>query len=141
MFKYGAEKFSDELILAARFLLVLLYLIFGWQKITDYAGTVAYMAQTGAPVPGISAVIAIIMELFVSAAIVLGVFTRPLALLLMAYTLGTGIIGHHYWNMTGMAQFENMINFYKNVSIMGGLLLLYVTGSGKYSIDRLLQYG
>ncbi|MDR3505160.1 MAG: DoxX family protein [Acidocella sp.] len=141
MFKYGAEKFSDELILAARFLLVLLYLIFGWQKITDYTGTVAYMAQTGAPVPGISAVIAIIMELFVSAAIVLGIFTRPLALLLMAYTLGTGIIGHHYWNMTGMAQFENMINFYKNVSIMGGLLLLYVTGSGKYSIDRLLQHG
>ena len=141
MFKYGAEKFADELILAARVLLVLLFLIFGWQKITNYAGTVVYMAQTGAPSPGISAVIAIIMEFFVSAAIVLGIFTRPLALLLIAYTLGTAIIGHHYWTMTGMAQFENMINFYKNVSIMGGLLLLYVTGPGKYSIDRLLQRG
>jgi len=31
---------------------------------------------------------------------------------------------------------ENMINFYKNVSIVGGLLLLSVTGAGKYSIDR-----
>jgi putative oxidoreductase len=30
----------------------------------------------------------------------------------------------------------NMINFYKNISIMGGLLLLCVTGAGKYSIDR-----
>jgi putative oxidoreductase len=139
MFNYGAKTFADELILSARFLLVLLFLIFGWQKITDYAGTVAYMAQTGAPAPGISAIIAIIMELFVSAAIVLGIFTRPLALLLMAYTLGTGIIGHHYWTMTGMEQYENMINFYKNVSIMGGLLLLYVTGPGKYSIDHLLQ--
>jgi putative oxidoreductase len=141
MFNYGAKTFADELILSARFLLVLLFLIFGWQKITDYAGTVAYMAQTGAPAPGISAIIAIIMELFVSAAIVLGIFTRPLALLLMAYTLGTGIIGHHYWTMTGMEQYENMINFYKNVSIMGGLLLLYVSGPGKYSIDHLLQRG
>jgi putative oxidoreductase len=29
-----------------------------------------------------------------------------------------------------------MINFYKNVSIIGGLLLLSVTGPGKYSFDR-----
>jgi putative oxidoreductase len=29
-----------------------------------------------------------------------------------------------------------MINFYKNISIIGGLLLLFVTGPGKYSIDR-----
>ena len=61
-------------------------------------------------------------------------------LLLMIYTLGTAIIGHHYWNMAGMAQFENMINFYKNVSIMGGLLLLYVTGAGKYSVDAKLHW-
>ena len=39
-----------------------------------------------------------------------------------------------------MAQFEAMINFYKNVSIMGGLLLLYVTGAGKYSIDARLNW-
>ncbi|MDO1767563.1 DoxX family protein, partial [Escherichia coli] len=51
------------------------------------------------------------------------------------YTLGTAIIGYHFWNMTGAAQYENMINFYKNISIMGGLLLLCVTGAGKYSID------
>ena len=68
------------------------------------------------------------------------VLTRPLALLLMLYTLATAIIGHHYWTMTGMNQFEAMINFYKNVSIMGGLLLLYVTGPGKYSIDARLNW-
>ena len=30
-----------------------------------------------------------------------------------------------------------MENFYKNLSIMGGFLLLYVTGGGKYAIDAL----
>jgi putative oxidoreductase len=57
-------------------------------------------------------------------------------LLLALYTLGTAFIGHHYWTMTGTAQYANMINFYKNVSIMGGLLLLAATGPGRYSLDR-----
>ena len=34
MSKYGADKFADELIMAARVLLMLLFLLFGWQKIT-----------------------------------------------------------------------------------------------------------
>jgi putative oxidoreductase len=37
--------------------------------------------------------------------------------------------------MTGPAQMEATINFYKNFSIIGGFLLLYVTGAGKYSVD------
>ena len=37
--------------------------------------------------------------------------------------------------MTGMARFEGEINFYKNVSIIGGLLVLYVVGAGRYAID------
>jgi putative oxidoreductase len=51
------------------------------------------------------------------------------------YTLGAALIAHHYWTMTGAAQLDNMIHFYKNISIMGGFLLLYVTGPGKYSVD------
>lgn len=77
------------------------------------------------------------MEFFVSAALILDALTRPVALLLLLYTLGAAIIGHHYWTMIGM---ETMINFYKNISIMGGLLLLYVTGAGKYSVDAGVGY-
>jgi putative oxidoreductase len=135
MIKLGSGKFGDELILVARILLMLLFLIFGWEKLTDYSGTVAYMIQSGAPLPPISAVVAIIMEFFVSLAILFGVLTRPLALLLALYAFATAIIGHHYWTMTGAVQYDNMIHFYKNISIIGGLLLLYVTGAGKYSVD------
>jgi putative oxidoreductase len=49
--------------------------------------------------------------------------------------LATGFLGRHYWTMTGAARFENETNFYKNLSIMGGFFLLYVTGAGKYSLD------
>jgi putative oxidoreductase len=135
MTKFGSGKFGDELILAARILLMLLFIIFGWKKLSDYSGTVAYMVQSGTPFPPVAAIVAIIMELLVSLAIVFGVLTRPLALLLALYTLATAFIGHHYWTMTGAVQYDNMVNFYKNISIIAGLILLYVTGAGRYSVD------
>jgi putative oxidoreductase len=135
MLSFGHEKIRDEVILVARILLVVLFLIFGWAKMTSYAGTVGYMAQSGLPVPALAAIVAIVVEFFFSIAIILGVFTQPLAVLLAFYALVTAFIGHHYWSMTGMAQYEAEINFYKNVSIMGGFFLLYVTGPGRYSID------
>lgn len=135
---FGSDRIKEEVILVARFLLVLLFLIFGWGKLTDYSGTVVYMQQVGAPMPPIATIIAIFMEVFVCSAILVGIFTRPLAVLLAIYTLGTALIGHHYWTMTGMAHFEGKINFYKNISIIGGCFLLYVTGAGKYSLDNKL---
>ena len=64
---------------------------------------------------------------------------RPSALLIFFYTLGTALIGHRYWTITGADRVASMDGFYKNLSIMGGFLLLYVTGAGKYSIDVLLS--
>jgi putative oxidoreductase len=127
---------KDVVILVARMLLMVLFVMFGWSKLTGFSATVAYMTSTGAPVPELSAIIAVVMEFVVGIALVVGFFTRPLALVLAVYTLGTAFIGHHYWNMTGAAQYDNMIHFYKNISVIGGLLMLCVTGAGRYSIDR-----
>jgi putative oxidoreductase len=131
--------FNDELILAARLLLAALFLIFGWRKLRDFSGTVSQMAQLGVPTPVLAAGVATFMELPVTFAVAVGAFTRPSALLLFLYTLGTALIGHRYWKMTGADYVDGMDSFYKNLSIMGGFLLLYVIGPGKYSIDRLLS--
>jgi putative oxidoreductase len=103
---------------------------------TGFDGTVQYMAKLGAPMPMLAAIIAVVMEIPAAILIVLGFFTRPIALLFVFYTLGTAIIGHHYWDMSGDAVMPNMINFYKNISIAGAFLLLAVTGPGAISIDR-----
>jgi putative oxidoreductase len=55
----------------------------------------------------------------------------------MELPVGTALIGHRFWTITGGEQVDNMDGFYKNLSIMGGFLLLYITGAGKYSIDAL----
>ncbi|HSZ89248.1 MAG TPA: DoxX family protein [Acetobacteraceae bacterium] len=134
----SAEPIRDAAILVARILLVLLFVVFGWSKLTNYSATVGYMANVGAPVPSVAALVAIVVEFFIALAVAFGAWTRPLALLLALYTLGTALIAHHFWTMEGAVRSANAINFYKNISIIGGFLLLYVTGGGKYSVDARL---
>ena len=128
---------NDGLILTARIFLATLFLIFGWRKLRDYSGTVRQIVQLGGPTPRLAAAMAIFMELPVAFAVGVGAFARPSALLLVLYTLGTALIGHRYWTMTGAERVDSMDGFYKNLSIMGGFLLLFITGAGKYSIDAL----
>ena len=139
MMLFGSDRVRDAALLLARVLLAVLFLIFGWGKLTNYEATAGYFAHSGVPLPGLAAMIAVVMEFFVGILIVLGILTRPLALLLALYTLGTALVGHPYWTMTGAAQLEAEINFYKNISIIGGLILLYVTGAGKYALDPKLH--
>jgi putative oxidoreductase len=127
---------NDVALLVSRILLVTLFVLFGWSKATGFSGTIGYMAHVGAPMPELSAIIAVVMELVVGILLLVGFYTRPLAVLLAIYTIGAALVGHHFWTMTGMEQMENMINFYKNVSIAGGLIALAVAGPGKLSIDR-----
>ena len=133
---FYAESARDILLLIARILMVLLFLIFGWGKLTNYGGTVAYFTQGDVPLPPLAAVIAIIAELGAGLAISLGIFTRPVAILLAIYTFATALLGHHFWAMSGADRVEAEINFFKNISIIGGLLLVYLTGAGRYSIDN-----
>jgi putative oxidoreductase len=128
---------NDELIFAARLLLATLFLIFGWRKVRDYSGTVSQMVQLGVPTPVLATVVAIVMELPVAFAVAVGAFTRPSAVLMALYSLGTALIGHRYWTVKGADYVDSLDGFYKDLSIMGGFLLLYITGPGKYSIDAL----
>jgi putative oxidoreductase len=135
MNNFAADKIRDEVLLLARLALVVLFVIFGWNKVMNLSGTAAYFAHDGLPVPMLAAIIAVIMELVVGIAILLGFMTRPLAVLLAIYTLGTALVGHQFWTLTGPDYTANEINFFKNISIIGGLLALYVAGPGRYSID------
>lgn len=125
----------DVIILLARILLMILFIMSGWSKLTGFDGTVDYMASLGAPMPMVAAGIAVVMEFFVAILLILGFYTRPLAFLFALFVLGTAVIGHPFWNMVDPARAANSVQFFKNLSICGGLLLLSVTGAGKFSVD------
>ncbi|MBC3423658.1 MULTISPECIES: DoxX family protein [unclassified Pseudomonas] len=126
----------DAIIFLARILLMILFVLSGWSKLTGFEGTVGYLASLGAPAPTVAAAVAVIIEFFVAILLILGFYTRPLALLFALFVLGTALIGHPFWNMVEPARAANMTQFFKNMSIIGGLLLLAVTGAGRFSLDR-----
>jgi putative oxidoreductase len=126
---------DDGVILVARLFLAALYLVFGVRKLRDWQGTVAQMAGDGVATPRLASLVAVGMEVPVAFAVAAGAFTRPLAVLMALYTLGTSLIEHRYWAVKGPGWLDKMEAFYKNLAIMGGFLLLFVTGAGAWSID------
>lgn len=115
--------------LAARVLLVTLFLLAGAGKLNAYGATAAYMSSAGVPGALLPAVIA--TELGGSLAIILGWRTRYVAALLAGFSILTALIFH-----SNFADQNQMIHFLKNLSIAGGLLLLVVNGAGPFSLDR-----
>jgi putative oxidoreductase len=114
---------------SGRFLLALLFLVSGLGKLGAYSATAAYMSATGVPGAWLPAVIAI--EIFGSLAIVLGWKTRVVALLLAGFSVLTAFVFHH-----NLADQTQMLMFFKNLSIAGGLLLLAANGAGPLSLDQ-----
>lgn len=129
-------RYQDVFILVARILLMALFITSGWSKLVGFQDAVGYMESLGVPMPAMAAVVAITVELFVGVALLLGLWPRPLALLMALFVLGTSFIGHPFWTMEGADRAMNMTHFYKNLSIIGGLLLLAVTGAGRFALGR-----
>lgn len=129
------RRAEDYVILFARVLLATLFLVFGWSKLMDFAGTSGYMQQLGVPASLFAAVIAVAVELGAAALVVAGLWTRSAACLLAIYTIAAGFIGHPFWLSEGEQRYIDAVNFYKNLCIAGGYLLLLVTGPGRFALD------
>src|SRR5690606_18869522 len=90
------EKFGP---LIGRILIALLYIKSGWGKLTGFEGIVKYIASAGLPMPSVGAVIAILVELPVAIALVVGFKARYAALIMAVFTLAAAILFHNYWTM------------------------------------------
>jgi putative oxidoreductase len=94
------------------------------------------MASAGMPMVGIFLPLAILVELGGGIALIVGWKARWVALALAGFTLVASLIFHNYWTMTGDAVMTNMLFFYKNVAAIGGMLMVFAFGPGRFSVDR-----
>ena len=124
-----SDALSNLTEAAGRVLLAVLFLLSGIGKIGAYAATGAYMAAFGVPSALLPVVIA--TEIFGALAIILGWKARVAGFLLAGFCLLTATIFHH--NLADQAQ---LIHFFKDLAIAGGMLLLMVNGAGPLSLDR-----
>jgi putative oxidoreductase len=126
----------DVAALAGRVLLAAMFVISGFGKITGFDGTVGYIASKGLPVPELLAIGAILIEFGGGLAIIAGWKTRWAALAFAVFLLVITPIFHNFWAVPEAQAAMQKINFMKNVSILGGFLLLFAFGPGRYSVDR-----
>jgi len=113
----------------ARLLLGLIFVVSGANKIAGFEGTLQHMAEYGMPATGLLLVGAIVVELAGGLSVMLGYGARVGAAALVLFLIPATLIFH-----TDFSQQTQVIMFLKNLSIMGGLLLLTVHGPGPYSL-------
>jgi putative oxidoreductase len=130
---------QNPLSLAGRLLLALLFLPAGISKIGGFAGTVGYIASKGLPMPTAGAAIAVLVEVLGGLALIAGFGTRVAALVLAMFTLVATVFFHAYWAVPAEMQMVQQLMFFKNIAVVGGLLVLAAFGAGGWSLDAKRQ--
>jgi len=123
---------QDVTNFVGRILLAVIFVLSGFQKLTHYSGAQQYLQQLG--LPGMLLPLVILLELGGGIALVLGAYTRIVAVALAGFCLLTAIKVHYQ-----PGDQMQMINFMKNLAMAGGFLILAAYGAGKMSLDHRLK--
>ena len=127
---------NDAAALVGRILLAIMFIISGFGKITGYDGTAGYMAAKHLPMVSVLLPLTILTELGGGLALAAGFKARWVALLLAGFTVLAAIIFHDFWAADAASQMNQQINFMKNITIAGGMLMVFAFGPGRYSVDK-----
>jgi putative oxidoreductase len=129
------DSFRTPVIVIGRVLLALMFILSGFNKLTNLAGTAGYIASGGLPLPMLLAVVVGVLELVGGIAIAVGFQTRWAALALGLFTLLASVLFHRFWAVPADQAFVQQLMFMKNLSVAGGLFIVAALGAGPASLD------
>lgn len=125
---------DDIALLAGRLLVAALFLPAGFGKVTAPAGFAQFLGSQGLPMPNLLAVAAGAGEIVIALALILGVVPRLAALVTIAFIVVASFISHRYWELTDATRTPQMLNFWKNAAIIGGMFFYFASGAGRISL-------
>jgi putative oxidoreductase len=126
----AAASGNSPVILVARILISILFILAGFGKLTAISATAGWFGSIGLPMPTVTTVVVGLVELLGGISVLVGFQTRIAAIVLAVFTLVATAVAHLDFSQAG-----NALMLQKNLGITGGLLLLAVLGAGAYSID------
>ena len=127
--------YSNQAALVGRILLALMFVTSGFDKLTGFDGTAGYIASKGLPMAPLVAGLTILLEIGAGLAIVFGLYTRWAALALALFTVLAAVLFHNFWDVPEARKMMEQISFMKNLSVAGGMLVLFAFGPGALSLD------
>jgi putative oxidoreductase len=125
----GAGR-KDGVALVGRILIALIFLMSGAGKVAEPGVTIAYMTAAGLPFAPLGLAVAALVELGGGMALIVGYRTRAVAAVLALFALITASLFH-----SNFADQNQLIHFFKNVAMAGGLLQIVAFGGGRRSLD------
>jgi len=126
----GSSSAQDKVALTGRVLLAAIFVMSGLGKVATPAATLAYMTAAGLPLAPLGLAGAALIELGGGLALILGYRTRVAATILAVFALVTALVFH-----SAFADQNQLIHFFKNVAMAGGLLQVAAFGGGRMSLD------
>ena len=132
-------KSDDLILLMGRLALGVIFVKSGLQKLMGLSAFAASLAGRGIPQSATWAVIGATVEFIGGILIVTGFRTREASLLMILFVIVATGISHRFWEYAEAARRLQESQFFKNLAIIGGFLVLFVTGSGRFGLDALLR--
>lgn len=126
---------ADSLLLTARLFLAVVFLYSGAVKLLGWQPAVTEFGQLDVPLPIIAVTATVIVQLLGGLAIALGWRVRAAAAALAAFTVIATLIGHPFWAFAGVEFQRQLTTALEHLAIVGGFLLLTVTGPGRLSLE------
>ena len=129
------DSLKTPLVVIGRVLLALMFIMAGYDKLSNISGTAGYIASGGLPMASVLAVIAGLLELLGGIAIAIGWQARWAALALGLFTLVASLLFHKFWAVAPDQAYMQQLLFMKNLSVAGGLFIVAALGAGPVSLD------
>lgn len=129
--------FENACLLAGRALLGIYFILPATGKIADFEGTSAYMAEHNVPFIPVLLALTIIIQLGAGSALIVGFKGKWAAFILAGFTLVISLFMHNFWDYAeGADKAHELQNFFKNMGIMAGLLIVVGVGTGRFSLRK-----
>jgi putative oxidoreductase len=129
-----AAGMTDTLLLIGRILVAAMFLMTVWFG----SPNVGYLTSINVISPEVMSPLARLVEWVIVVSLVLGFGTRYGALLGLVFVVVATVAAHRWWGYPQPAQLVQYTFLTKNMAAAGGLLLLFVTGAGRFSVDAML---
>ena len=122
---------------AGRIMIAIIFLMSAvGNKIPNFNGVALYMASEGVPMPQLMLVGSIMFLIVGSLSVIAGYKTQAGAGMLLVFLILATYFFHDFWNFEGDAKQQQMIQFMKNLSLMGTMVFLIANGPGQLSVDE-----
>jgi putative oxidoreductase len=132
-----ATQWQDLLLLLVRVLFGWTFVMSGWGKLMNISGFVATMPRRG--LPDVLGYVAPFVEFIGGVLVIAGLATRYASLIMLLFIIIAAFSSHRYWAAEPAQVANQTAHFWKAVTMMGGAVLLFITGAGRYALDAMLQ--